>query len=119
MVGKTVDPHTEKCACLHVLSVHVKDPACVLVGLRYYWPTADELLSLFSAHCALTCHYACAGGVRIPVGELLESPNDQLNFTLYDKTKQPSGTIQASTSKHSVTLQLGANPTKNEALLHM
>lgn len=77
---------------------------CVTTGQLV---TADKLLSFFSAHSALTCHDVCAGGVRIPVGELLESPNDQLNFTLYNKTKQPSGTIQASTSKHSVTLQLG------------
>ena len=55
----------------------------------------------FCSHIHVTAHSRgvgkSAGGVRIPIGELLECPDDQLSFTLYNKTKQPSGTVQAST----------------------
>ncbi len=34
------------------------------------------------------------GGVRIPLEELLQQPNMELAFPLYDRTKQEAGTIQ-------------------------
>ncbi|KAL0043348.1 hypothetical protein WJX79_002420 [Trebouxia sp. C0005] len=34
------------------------------------------------------------GGVRIPLEELLQQPNRELAFPLYDRTKQEAGTIQ-------------------------
>lgn len=37
-----------------------------------------------------------AGGVRVPIAELLDDPGVPLHFTLYDKAKQATGTIQAS-----------------------
>ncbi len=38
------------------------------------------------------------GGVRIPLEELLQQPNRELAFPLYDRTKQEAGTIQVPNS---------------------
>ena len=35
-----------------------------------------------------------AGGVRIPLQELLQQPNQVLQFPLYDRSKDAAGTIQ-------------------------
>ena len=35
-----------------------------------------------------------AGGVRIPLQELLQQPNKELQFPLYDRSKQAAGNIQ-------------------------
>ncbi len=37
------------------------------------------------------------GGVRIPLEELLQQPNKELSFPLYDRTKQAAGQIQVIT----------------------
>ncbi len=43
------------------------------------------------------------GGVRITLEELLQQPNRELAFPLYDRTKQEAGTIQVPNSPTLVT----------------
>lgn len=50
---------------------------------------SDNNAQAFQQPCCMI-----TGGVRIPLEELLQQPNRELAFPLYDRTKQEAGTIQ-------------------------
>ena len=66
------------------------DDACSVVrgvrGLR-----ESQLEATYTAFTDIGC---CIGGVRIPLDELLQHTNRELQFPLYNRAKQHAGTIQ-------------------------